>query len=168
MSKSGWTALALAIGFVSLIASAVSHLFPGPPHLRPAAPITTTPLPPPTPPTPHQDTAADRAVVLSRAVQGLAEFKAELRKVRDGSRLISAVSLDDSNPQRLHITVTAAWLLQPKAVRTELTRALWMLWAKIDSPEKLDLARISLRTPTGTEVGGSRVWGGSLIWVDDN
>ena len=44
---------------------------------------------------------------------------------------------------------------------------MWEWWAAIASPQEPDLARIKIVDAKGNEVGGSRVWGGSLIWVQD-
>jgi hypothetical protein len=48
-----------------------------------------------------------------------------------------------------------------------MAKMLWKAWASIHNPTNPDKARISIRDVTGGEVGGSRVWAGSLIWVDD-
>lgn len=65
------------------------------------------------------------------------------------------------------VTVGNVWHYQPKRVRLQTARLLWQAWAMIASPEAPDNARISFRDATGSEVGGSRLIGGSMIWVED-
>lgn len=94
-------------------------------------------------------------------------FKNALAKVPGASNLVADADVNPVVPRQIKILVTTRWLYQPKAVRQELATSLWNLWARIENPDHPDSARISLITPSGTEVGGSRILGGSLIWVDD-
>ncbi len=94
-------------------------------------------------------------------------FKNALAKVAGASNLVVDADVNPIVPRQLKILVTTRWLYQPKSVRHELATSLWTLWARIEEPDHPDSARISLITPSGTEVGGSRIIGGSLIWVDD-
>jgi hypothetical protein len=65
------------------------------------------------------------------------------------------------------LTVRNLWHLRHKQIRFQDAQTLWKAWAAIASPKDPDNARIKLVDQNGNEVGGSRVWGGSLIWVQD-
>ncbi|MGJ8636553.1 MAG: hypothetical protein ACSHX5_06885 [Phycisphaerales bacterium] len=65
------------------------------------------------------------------------------------------------------LTVENVWHIRHKQLRLQDAQALWKAWALIASPNNLDSARIIIVDQNGNEVGGSRVWGGSLIWVND-
>jgi hypothetical protein len=65
------------------------------------------------------------------------------------------------------LTVQNLWHLRHKQLRLQDAQTLWEVWARIASPNNLDSARIVIVDQNGNKVGGSRVWGGSLIWVDD-
>lgn len=66
------------------------------------------------------------------------------------------------------LTVDNVWHVKLYQIRLQDAQALWEAWALIASPDDLDLARISIVDLRGNEVGGSRVWAGSLIWVQEN
>lgn len=68
---------------------------------------------------------------------------------------------------KVTITVVHAWSEMDYNSRFEAATILYKLWALVASPDSPDLARISIRTEGGTEIGGSRVWAGSLIWVQE-
>ena len=107
-----------------------------------------------------------RQVALLRGRLNAGVFRNALSKVADASKLVSAADVNPAVPRELKVVVTAQWFYQPEAVRKELATSLWSLWARIEEPERPDSARISIVTPSGKEVGGSRVWAGSLIWVE--
>ena len=69
------------------------------------------------------------------------------------------------------IQVRSVWHYQPKAIRLQAAQNFWKVWSMMALANKLvkdlDMARIKVVDMNGNEVGGSRVWGGSLIWVDD-
>jgi hypothetical protein len=65
------------------------------------------------------------------------------------------------------LTVKDIWHLRHKQLRLQDAQNLWKAWAVIASPKDLDQARIKLVDENDNEVGGSRVWGGSMIWVQD-
>jgi hypothetical protein len=75
---------------------------------------------------------------------------------------------NSSFPDQLLITVANHWHSQPYQMRLQMAQNLWQSWAKVHSPKDLDKARISLRDLNGNEVGGSRVFAGSVIWVQEN
>ncbi|MEP7341528.1 MAG: zinc ribbon domain-containing protein [Acidobacteriota bacterium] len=96
----------------------------------------------------------------------LADFRRRI-EAADGAGLIDDMKLDDNNSDKLVITMKADWHYENKAIRKEAATMMWKLWAAIHSPGTPDIARLSLRDRAGNEVGGSRVLGGSLIWVGD-
>ena len=69
------------------------------------------------------------------------------------------------------IFVDDSWHYSPKQVRLQAAQNLWEKWARISIAsgrvENADAARVRIVDQNGNEVGGSRVWGGSLIWVQD-
>lgn len=65
------------------------------------------------------------------------------------------------------VTVSDAWHFMPYQIRLELAQSMWFAWAAIASPQELDKARISFVDHMDNEVGGSRIWAGSLIWVKE-
>lgn len=81
------------------------------------------------------------------------------------TKFFSAVS--ETNPGTVKITVTDKWHYLHKQQRLQLAQSVWEMWARIYSPKNLDKARISLVDYRDNEVGGSRIFGGSLIWVQD-
>lgn len=101
-----------------------------------------------------------RQVELLRGRLNAGVFRTALSKVAGASKLVSDADVNPAVPRELKVVVTAQWSYQPEAVRKELARSLWSLWARIEEPERPDSARISIVTPSGTEVGGSRVWAG--------
>jgi len=66
---------------------------------------------------------------------------------------------------RLVIKVANSWHFQPYQLRLQMAQNLWNIWASIDSPDAPDKALIRIVDLNGNEVGGSRIFGGSLIWV---
>lgn len=96
----------------------------------------------------------------------VAEFNEKLSDPRLRAFLDRA-SLSDASPNQLKIAVTARWHYEPKAIRLQMAQLLWKAWASIHSPDEPDKARITLRDAMDNEVGGSRLLGGSLIWVND-
>jgi len=65
------------------------------------------------------------------------------------------------------LTVDDLWRLRNKQLCLEDAQSLWKAWASIASPKAPDSARIKIVDLNGNELGGSRVWGGSLIWAQD-
>jgi len=65
------------------------------------------------------------------------------------------------------LTVKNIWHLRHYQLRLQDAQTLWKVWAVIASPNDMDSARISLVDENDNEVGGSRFWGGSLIWVQE-
>lgn len=64
------------------------------------------------------------------------------------------------------ITVSNDWHFSHYQVRLQAAQNLWECWAKINSPAEVDTSRIQIVDGNGNRVGGSRMLGGSLIWVD--
>jgi hypothetical protein len=65
----------------------------------------------------------------------------------------------------LRITMTDLWHRQSYQERLQGAQMLQRTWSRIYSPDRPDSARIKLVDRMGNEVGGSRVIGGSVIWV---
>lgn len=64
------------------------------------------------------------------------------------------------------ITVAPDWHTEAYQNRLQLAQALQNIWAQ-ETGGNPDHARLSLIDQLGNEVGGSRVWAGSLIWVQE-
>lgn len=65
------------------------------------------------------------------------------------------------------ITVSSEWHGQNYQARLQVAQDIWQIWATLASPTEPDLAYISIRDHNGNEVGGSRMWSGSLVWVSE-
>lgn len=65
------------------------------------------------------------------------------------------------------LKVANAWHTQPYQMRLQVAQRFQQAWARLYSPDNSDKARISIVDNNGNEVGGSRVWGGEMIWVSD-
>ncbi len=68
---------------------------------------------------------------------------------------------------QVRIVVADEWHSQPYQKRLQGAQALWKTWASLHTPQDPDKSRIVLVDQMGKEVGGSRIWGGSLIWVSE-
>jgi len=66
------------------------------------------------------------------------------------------------------LTVGSAWHGCAYQERLQTAQVLWKVWAALRSPSDVDHARLELQDSMGNVVGGSRAWGGSLIWVSKN
>lgn len=91
-------------------------------------------------------------------------YSAFLSVVDPDDLFVDQFSIDGD---RLTLTVTNTWHFLPYQMRLQQAQVLWEGWATLHSPSKPDSARIILVDRNGNKVGGSRVWGGSLIWVQD-
>lgn len=65
------------------------------------------------------------------------------------------------------ITVDNDWHRQPKQIRLQHAQWLQQRWVAALGVDDGDKARIKVVDLQGNEVGGSRIVGGSLIWVDE-
>lgn len=82
-----------------------------------------------------------------------------------GQGIVTSVEVEEKTAT---ITVVDKWHHTNYQVRLQAAQDLWTIWRAITSPYKPDEARIELVDRNGNSVGGSRVWGGSLIWVQEN
>jgi hypothetical protein len=96
-------------------------------------------------------------------------FIKTLRIADPSGAMIKTVSLRMISPTspEAEITVQDIWHLQNKQMRLQNAQNMWDVWAKLASPTELDAARIKILDLNGNEVGGSRIFAGSLIWVQD-
>ncbi len=86
-----------------------------------------------------------------------------------GAKLVENVAVEQTGDVwEARLTVKDLWHIRHYQVRLQDAQTLWDLWARIASPKQPDLARISIVDHRGNEVGGSRIWGGSLIWVQED
>jgi len=84
------------------------------------------------------------------------------------AKLVESVSVErDGDRWTATITVTNLWHIRDKQLRLQDGQNLWKLWAVLTSKNEPDKSRIKLVDLNGNEVGGSRILGGSLIWVQD-
>ena len=98
--------------------------------------------------------------------QAIAEYKAALETISGMSNFVSDIrpGLIDG---MVDLEVTASFQAENKAAREDFAVALWEAWAAASDLEDVDDARIRLVTRQGKQVGGSRMIGGSVIYVDD-
>ena len=96
------------------------------------------------------------------------KFKAALVISGIDKTLIYNISYNsDPGTHSADLTVTNLWHVQTYQIRLQMAQNLWKTWAIIHSPKNSDMARIRILDFNGNEVGGSRTWGGSLIWVQE-
>jgi hypothetical protein len=101
------------------------------------------------------------------ARQKLDSYMARLARVDSG--LVRGVSVRRTGESWIAtITVQNLWHLRHYQLRLQDAQALWEIWALVASPDAPDCARIKIVDLRDNEVGGSRLLGGSLIWVDDD
>jgi hypothetical protein len=97
----------------------------------------------------------------------LQKFIDVLRTAGIDNSLIVRVSVSETG-DKLIVVVANPWHYQPYQIRLQMAQSLWELWARIHSPQNPDIARLKLTDLQDNEVGGSRLLGGSLIWVTKN
>jgi hypothetical protein len=126
--------------------------------------------------------AAERKVAEQRAADEEAAKEATQREVKDrldsymavlnaaDVKLVDSVSVRRIGNKTWEATLTVRdiWHLRHYQLRLQDAQTLWEAWAVIASHSEPDLARIKLVDGNGNEVGGSRMWGGSLIWVQND
>ncbi len=103
---------------------------------------------------------------LASARQHVNEFNTSLSAPAIKAYMTDA-KLSELSSDDLEVTVSARWHYEPKAIRLQMAQVIWKAWAGIHSPNQPDSAYLTLRDAVGNKVGGSRVTGGSFIWVAD-
>lgn len=88
----------------------------------------------------------------------------ELLQATDAKALVTKLDLKEHT---LIVTVVNSWHYEPQQIRMQAAQNLWETWARVYAPKNVDRARLSVVDQNGNEVGGSRILGGSLIWVKD-
>lgn len=84
--------------------------------------------------------------------------------------VVERLEAEEVVPGVLELTLTVGnrWHVRHYQVRLQDAQTLWRAWAATVSPEATDSARIKIVDRMGNEVGGSRLLGGSLIWVKED
>lgn len=95
------------------------------------------------------------------------EYRKLLRSIDSKGDIVRGVS-EGLSPDQIKITVANSWHYEPYQMRLQLAQKLWETWARLHSPSEPDKARIKIVDLNDNEVGGSRVWAGSLIWVQED
>lgn len=98
--------------------------------------------------------------------QAIAEYKAGLEAISGISDFVSDIrpGLIDGT---VEIEVTVNFQEESKPAREDFAASLWETWATVSGVKDVDDARIRLVNRQGKQVGGSRMIGGSMIYVDD-
>lgn len=96
--------------------------------------------------------------------ESLAAFKTRLVKM-EAESFISNLSV---RKHTCTLQVHNDWHYQPYQIRLQVTQNLWKIWASCHYPTNPDQARIKIVDHNGNEVAGSRIFGGSLIWAQEN
>jgi hypothetical protein len=91
----------------------------------------------------------------------IANFATIVNSRAEAKYIASIQRRDDT----LIIEVQNTWHFLPYQIRYQMAQNLWQAWAMAYNPEVLDHARIEVKDLNGNSVGGSRILGGSLIWV---
>lgn len=97
----------------------------------------------------------------------LDEYRKLVTSINSKGDIIEGVN-EGLTPDQIKITVSNSWHYEPYQIRLQVAQKLWEAWAGLHSPDEPDKARIKLVDLNGNEVGGSRVWAGSLIWVKED
>ena len=92
-------------------------------------------------------------------------FRQEVKTADPNSNVVVDVTSAITNGMAL-ITVNNTWQYLPYQTRRQATEDLWKIWAATYSPDTPDSARVKIVDLNGNRVGGSSVWGGSVIDVD--
>lgn len=110
-----------------------------------------------------------RAEELEKAKKDIIVFKNNLFNMlnQQNIKIVRNVYLDKDLPQQVIIVMEPFWHVRNKHLRKNDATLFWKLWASINSPSNPDRARIKLVSINNDSVGGSRIWAGSLIWVED-
>lgn len=93
------------------------------------------------------------------------QFLNTLAAIGVDSTWIAAVNVVTATD--LELTVSNAWHYQPKQIRLQAAQTLWETWARVASPNELDLAHLKLLDMSGNNVGGSGMFAGSIVSVAD-
>ncbi|MGI8935207.1 MAG: hypothetical protein ACR2FS_14155 [Phormidesmis sp.] len=98
--------------------------------------------------------------------QAFAEYKAALETISGMSSFVSDIrpGLIDG---MVELEVTVNFQEESKPAREDFAVSLWEAWVAASDLEDVDDARIRLVNRQGKQVGGSRMIGGSVIYVDD-
>lgn len=101
----------------------------------------------------------------SQQKRKLSAFIGVLKEAGIDSTVIESVSIKGDT---LTIVVSNLWHSLNYQVRYQAAQKLWEHWWKINRAKNADFSRIEIEDYSGNSVGGSRVWAGSLIWVQKN
>lgn len=118
----------------------------------------------------EEKAAAEKAA--KAAAQAAVQDKLDrYMKVLEGAepRLVDSVSVRRIGDKiwEAELTVKNIWHLRHYQIRKQDAQTMWEWWASIASPSDPDSARIKIVDGKGNDVGGSRILGGSLIWVQE-
>jgi hypothetical protein len=94
------------------------------------------------------------------------EFLTVIRKYDPDKQLVVNAT-PGTIPDQLVITVPNGFHRLHYQERLQAAQLLWQVWVTVLKPKDPDRARIKLVDLLRNEVGGSRVLGGSLIWVQE-
>lgn len=116
-------------------------------------------------PTPAPARAAPVAPAQS-AADHLGEYRKMMRTIDPQGDIVVNV-IEGRQNDTINVTVANSFHYEPYQMRLQLAQTFWQGWSRIHSPTEPDKARIKVLDMSGNEVGGSRVWGGSVIWVKE-
>ncbi len=154
-------------GFILIILVVAIAGAGNPPSSRAQQPVSAPSASPSVSPTASPVPAVDQeALARKKAASDVAGYMKLLRSAGiDSSYIVDAKT--GLTADTLKITVSNAWHYEPYQMRLQAAQKLWEVWAAQHSPNEPDKARISIVDFNDNEVGGSRVWAGSLIWVQE-
>lgn len=112
-----------------------------------------------------QHRIAEQAAFTANA-NAITEFRSALALIPGINDIIARVAQGDT-AESVRVTVTNAWHHMHRQERLQGAQTIQRAWALVRSRDHPDAARLELVDLNGNEVGGSRVWGGTLIWVQD-
>jgi hypothetical protein len=117
----------------------------------------------------RQEIEREKSAELNKARTDAEQFRKVLfaALAADNLNIVQNVYVNDIIPQQIIIEMKPIWHARNKHLRKNDATQFWKLWASIHSPNDPDRARVKLVSINGDEVGGSRILGGSLIWIEE-
>jgi len=110
--------------------------------------------------------SANSSKPASSTSDNIQKYRKLMRSIDKNGDIVTNVTQGRMDGE-IKISVSNSWHYEPYQIRLQLAQKLWDAWAATHSPNEPDKARIQIVDGNGNEVGGSRAWAGSLIWVQE-
>lgn len=110
-------------------------------------------------------TVKETAMLIQYSTSEADQYMDLIRDIDPNLELFEKVEKGNVEGQII-ITVTNEWHYLPYQIRKQTAQNIWRQWAITYSPDKPDSAYLKIVDFNGNKVGGSSVWGGSLVDVN--